>query len=394
MSFILKYLCLGLDYLLSFILLGLGAVGSVLPRLPVNPVIPDTPAFALAAKMGLGWNLGNSLDSTHTDEDGSMATGLATEIMWGNPYTTREVFVTLYEKGFRTVKLPTAWHNHMDAEGTIDAAWMARVRELVDWAYDLGFYVVLDAHSHGDPANPYIPTREAEAASAAWLRSTWAQIAEAFQDYGERLLFQAINKPRVAGSYMEWKGGLLSERHVTNRLNAVFVETVRAAGGYNDRRWLLVPTYIASPDPVAMRSMRVPDDERVIVALSAIAPWQFTDGTAEFQHIKAYDEAFRQELARMMENIYRAFIAKGVPVWLEQFGAADKDNAADRAAYAAHYVTLAAKYGMACAWWDNGNTRAQEYSGNSFALLNRADCAWYFEEIADAMAAAAMAAWG
>jgi len=394
MSFILKYLCLGLDYLLSFILLGFGAAGSVLPRLPVIPAIPDTPGFEIAAKMGLGWNLGNSLDSTNTDESGNMATGLETEIMWGNPYTTREVFVALYEKGFRSVKIPTAWYNHMDADGVIDAQWMARVRQIVDWAYDLGFYVVLDAHSHGDLSNPYIPTRAAEEATAAWLVNAWEQIAGEFKDYGDRLLFQAINKPRVAGSYMEWRGGLLSERHVTNRLNKIFVETVRAAGGYNDRRWLLIPTYIASPNPVAMRSMRMPDDGRVIVALSAIVPWAFTDGTAGNQPVKIYDESVKQEITRTMENVYRAFIAKGIPVWIEQFGAADKDNTADRAAYAADYVTLAAKYGMACAWWDNGNTREQEYSGNSFALLNRADCSWYFEEIADAMAAAARAAWG
>ncbi len=385
MAFILKYLCLGLDYLLSFLLLGLGQIGSILPRCPVEPVIPDTPGFRMVQNLHLGWNLGCSLESFFTAEDGTIETGLKTETMWGNPATTKAVMETLYAAGIRTVRIPVTWSNHMDEEGTIDAQWMARVREVVDYAYDTGLYVILNAHN--DDWYKYVPSPEAEEATTAWYCRTWEQIAAEFAGYGEKLLFEAINEPKVVGSQLEWDGGLLAERQVINRLHAAFVRTVRASGGNNATRWLLLPTHAASAEPAVMRSLRLPDDDRLIVSIHAYTPWEYTD--ASHPEDSAYTDAHKKAVTRMLENIYRVFIVRGIPVYLGEFGAADKDNSAERARYAADYITLAAKYGMTCGWWDNGLLPEEEYNGNSFALLNRKDCTWYEPEIMAAMATAA-----
>ena len=316
MTMILNYLCLGLDYLLSFILIGLSAVGGILPRCPVKPVIPDTPGFAMVQKLGLGWNLGCSLESMHTYEDGTYETGLKTETMWGNARTTRAVMETLYESGFRTVRIPTAWSNHMDAEGGIDPEWLARVREVVDYAYDTGLYVILNTHN--DEFYNYTLDPAKEAATTEWYKNTWRQIAEEFKGYGERLLFEAVNEPRTVGSRLEWNGGLVAERQVLNRLHAAFVETVRASGGNNAERWLLLPTHGASADPVAMRSLCLPKDDKLIVSVHAYVPWEYShvNDKASPEKDNAYTKAGQRTVTRTMENIYRAFISKGIPVYL------------------------------------------------------------------------------
>jgi endoglucanase len=385
MEMIFKYVCLGLDYLFSFLLLGLGQIGHILPRCPAEPVIPDTPGFHMVQELRLGWNLGCSLEAFFTDEDGNAETGLHTETMWGNPATTPAVMETLCAAGFRTVRIPVTWANHMDAAGVIDPAWMARVRAVVDYAYDTGLYVILNMHN--DDYYNYIPGLAAEAATTAWYCRTWAQIAAEFADYGERLLFEAMNEPKVVGSALEWQGGLYSERQVLNRLNAAFVTTVRAAGGQNPTRWLLLPTYAASYAPLAMRALRLPEDDRLIVSIHAYYPWEYTE--ASFGEAAAYTDADKAAVTRMLEDIYRVFIAKGIPVYLGEFGAADKNNSADRARYAADYITQAARYGMACGWWDNGLLPEEEAQGRSFALLNRRDCSWYEPEIVAALTAAA-----
>jgi len=382
MSTIGHYLFLGLDYLLAFVLLGAGSLWGLMPRCgETEPVIPDTPGLAMVRAMGPGWNLGNTLESFDEGSPERNA-GTAAETAWGNPVTTQAMVRMVKDAGFTCVRVPVTWSNHLaDDVFTVDPAWMDRVQEIVDYAYGIGLYVILNMH-HDDYIKGYIPDRAHEAQTAAQYTAIWAQIAARFRDYDERLLFEAFNEPRVKDSLLEWAGGTPAQRNVVNRLHAAFVETVRAAGGNNATRWLMLPTYAASREPVTLWGLRLPGDDRLIVSIHAYYPFEFAmdiPGTA------AYGEKERQALEKMLGRVYDYYVKKGVPVYLGEFGAIDKNNLEDRVRYTSDYVEIARRYGMQAAWWDNGLTIEQEYNGASFLLLDRRNLRWAYPEIVEAI---------
>lgn len=377
MSAISHYLFLGVDYLLTFLLVGLGQVWNVMPRVgETQPKIPDTPGFRMVQQMGVGWNLANTLESFYQND-----TGVETETSWGNPVTTQAMLDMVKDAGFTCVRIPTTWGNHVDENNTIDPAWMNRVQEVVDYAYGIGLYVILNTHN--DDHYEYIPDKEhEESTAAAWLH-IWAQIATRFKDYDERLLFESINEPKVVGHEMAWRGGMYSHRKAVNRLNAAFVQTVRASGGNNATRWLMLPTHAASYEPMTMAAMKLPNDDRLIVSIHAYYPWKLTD--SQFPDIKTYGEKEKEQLETMLGRIYNRFVKKGIPVYLGEFGLVDKNNKEDRVRYTSDYVKTARRYGMNLAWWDNGLTANQEFNGASFQLLDRRKMQWAQPEIVAAI---------
>jgi len=362
--------------LLILLLLGILLAVVLLPRPAGEPVIPDTPGMAMVEQMGPGWNLGNTLDSYSA---GAPA-GLESETSWGNPLTTQALLDTLKAAGFTTARIPATWWNHLRADGSVDPAWMDRVQEIVDYGYNIGMYVILNMH-HDDDYGGYIPERKQEQEVTAQYTRIWAEIAERFRNYDEHLLFEAFNEPRVPGSLLEWGGGTLSQRNVINRLNAAFVETVRASSGNNAVRWLMLPTHAAARESRVMRALRLPDDDRLIVSIHAYYPRSFAMNNPD---AKTYGEQERRSLEKMLGRIYDRFVKKGVPVYLGEFGAMDKGNTDDRVRYTADYTALAARYGMRCAWWDNGIYIDEAYGGESFALLDRRTLQWFYPEIAAA----------
>ncbi|MDR1464434.1 MAG: glycoside hydrolase family 5 protein [Oscillospiraceae bacterium] len=382
MSVLLHYLCIGLDYLLSFLLLGIGQAVNLLPRCAGEPVIPDTPGFRIVEEMGPGWNLAGTLESFYEND-----TGVGLETSWGNPVTTQAMLDMVQEMGFTCVRIPVTWGNHfIDGQFTIDPAWMARVQEVVDYAYNIGLYVILNAHN--DDYYGYTLDPALEARTVQQYTRIWAQISARFAAYGCRLLFEAINEPKVVDSLLAWNGGTVAQRQVLNRLNAAFVATVRAGDSENKTRWLLLPTHAASYDPLAMRAFRLPEgDDRLIVSIHAYYPWEFAGAGAPDK--TGYTAQDKKALDTMLGRIYDTFVRRGIPVYLGEFGCVDKNNLADRLAYAKDYVTIARRYGMFCAWWDNSLLPEEEYNGASFALLNRRALVWYQPELAKAMVDAA-----
>jgi len=373
-----NYIFLAFDYLVSFVLLGVSFIGGLLPRVACDPVIPDTPGQRMVEQMGTGWNLAHALECFGGGRD-----SVGSETLWGSPVTSREVFEAVKAAGFATVRVPVTWSNHLDEEGNIDPAWLNRVREVVDYAYGIGLHVILNAH-HEDYYG-YIPDRAHEAATTAQYTKIWAQVADCFKDYGERLLFEVINEPRVNGSLLEWSCGTVSQRRVVNRLHAAFIKTVRESGGGNAKRWLLIPTYAAAREPLAMRALRLPEDDRLIVSIHMYYPGEFSGmGSPDTTR---YTEKDRKDIDKTLGRVYDHFVRRGMPVYLGEFAAADKHNARERARYAADFVSIARRYGMRCAWWDDGTTAETTITGAAFGLLDRRTMQWFFPEIAQALAA-------
>ena len=351
-------------------------------HVPATVVIPQTQAVQFVRELKIGWNLGGALDACLPE-----VYGLDTETCWEEPRTTPEMFRLVKEAGYPTVRIPVTWGNHMGPgpDYIIEPAWMDRVQEVVDYAYDIGLYVILNTHN--EDRYWHIPDRAHEEAVSAQMAALWAQAAARFKDYDERLLFESMNEPRVPGSLLEWAGGGFSNRRILNRLGEEFVRLVRASGGNNGSRYLVIPTHAAARDWVARKGMRVPEDERVIVSIHAYYPRGFS-GT-DFEARTWGSKADYRNLERMLYGIYRDFVRRGVPVLLGEFGAVNKHNLEDRLAYTDFYVRTARKFGMTCCWWDGGKLDGEEENGYYYGLLDRRELRWGFPALVEAMIGAA-----
>ncbi len=323
----------------------------------------------IVADIKVGWNLGNTLDSHNTY-------GSDTETGWGNPKTTQAMIDAVQAAGFNAVRVPVTWAEHMSDDGTIDSAWMARVKEVVDYAYNNGMYVILNVHH--DDAYWLVPTYSQQAQVEKKLVRIWEQLCDTFGGYDHHLIFEGMNEPRVIGSATEWSGGTPEERDVINQLYAKFVETVRSTGGLNADRTLVISSHAQSITEAAVSAVKVPDDDHVIVSIHSYAPWDFC-GTDNARNTWGSD-ADKAELDKNFQFLADTFISKGVPVIIDEFGAVNKnENTADRAAYFEYYIKSAKDHGIKCFVWDNGAINAD--GDNGFGLLNREECTWYYPSI-------------
>lgn len=333
-------------------------------------------ALAFVEKMGVGWNLGNALDVNQT---GLRTQDISTyEISWGNPVTTREMIAAINRAGFSTLRIPVSWSEHMDASGNIDEAFLKRVHEVVDYGIDEGMYVIINIH-HDEWMTPSAENRER---ALATLTRVWEQIAFEFRDYDEQLLYESMNEPRLLGSDQEWTAGTAEARSIVNELNARFVEVVRASGGQNQTRYLLIPAYCASEKEEALKDLTVPDDERIIVSVHAYLPYDFAlnqNGTADW-NIDNSDDTVAIET--LMANLNDLFISSGIPVIITEFGALDKNNLEARLAWLGYFQQKAAETGIGLIWWDNGE---DETNTASFKIFDRNRLSFDFPEIKDSL---------
>ncbi|MCM1022687.1 MAG: cellulase family glycosylhydrolase [Prevotella sp.] len=334
-----------------------------------------TDAKELTSQMGVGWNLGNTLDSI-----GDWISGdLEHETAWGNIKTTKAMIDAVKKAGFKTVRIPVSWGEHMDSKGKVSSAWMNRVQEVVDYAYDNGMYVILNAHHE----NSWIKlTEKDEAAVSKKYKYLWQQIAERFKDYDEKLIFEGLNEPRTEGSAKEWSGGTSAEHKILNNYYKIFVDAVRGKGGYNKTRFLMIAPYAASSSYSAMAALEIPDDDRIIVSVHSYSPYNVALNTNSKE--KTFTENGKKEIDSVFSNIDKAFLSKGIPVIIGEFGTINKSNTEERVKIAEYYVSTAKKYGVPCIWWDNSSVD-QGSGKEGFGLLNRSKVEWYYPEIVKAL---------
>ena len=345
-------------------------------------------ALEFVQKMKIGWNLGNTFDATR---DGFTGDEMSIESYWVGVKTTEEMIAAVRDAGFQTLRVPVSWHNHVDADFTVSRAWLDRVQEVVDYAIDRGMYVILNTH-HDNLREYCYPDSEHMELSERYIRRVWEQVAERFRDYDERLIFESMNEPRLAGHPNEWNFDASVPECVDSlncimRLNQAFVDVVRASGGNNSTRYLMVPSYAAAPYNAVSELFSLPEDEadnRLIVSVHAYTPYSFAledGGVRDFKAVVG--SAQSNEIVYFMNALYDRYVSKGIPVVIGEFGARDKNgNTQSRVDFASFYVALASARGMTCCWWDNN---AFQGNGELFGLLSRRDLRWPHPEIADGM---------
>ena len=323
--------------------------------------------------MGLGWNLGNTLDAVDWEgKDGwNFNSPEEHETKWSQPVTKPELMKMMKEAGFGAIRVPVTWFQEMDSNGKVNAAWMKRVHEVVDYVIDNGMYCILNVHhdtGEGEDHWLYANTTCYNNVKDTY-QYLWQQIAAEFKDYGQELLFESYNE--MLDKYGSWnyamsnRTGGYDETEAKDAYDAInqyaqlFVNTVRSSGGNNDKRNLVVNTYGAccggkwgnNELPMEpLKQMKLPDDK--------------TTGHLIFQ-IHSYPglksnnlSSIKTQVTTMMSDLKTILAAKGAPVIIGEWGtlndnsdvnyANNKTNYLD---FCKYFVTEAKKNDIATFYW-------------------------------------------
>ncbi len=310
-----------------------------------NAVFEEESAFEAAANFGPGFNLGNTLDATsfninnvaaneqgwivkwgEKDGDGHVLPR-AFETAWGQPLTTPEIADYIIGLGFNTVRIPVTWAEHIDDKGNIDPVWMARVHEIVDYFYDRGVYVIINLH-HDGGADGWIEATEAsyDAYSARFSR-VWTQIAESFEGYDERLIFESMNE--VLDGNNSWSEPTADASRWINAWNQLFVDSVRATGGNNATRNLIVMTYGGGGAEGNFTRFVLPTDTcegHLMITVHNYDPTAFTWTTATWTRMTArWSDAAHGSVLRREFALYKRWSDRfGVPIVVGEYNADPK----------------------------------------------------------------------
>lgn len=298
-------------------------------------------AQEIAKEMGVGINLGNTMESTFSTnrKDWVAVVGQNTprdyETCWGAVETTREVINGIKSEGFDTIRVPVYWGNMMKNDGTytIDPEYAARVKEIVDYCMDAGLYTVINIH-HFDE---FIIRRHSTEECEEIFTTIWTQIAEYFKDYPHTLLFEGYNEYLGGGRLNEEREVVDRPKdeayELTNALNQTFVDAVRATGGNNSDRVLIVSGYWTNIDLTTASEFIVPTDtakDRLMVSVHYV-------DNAMYWSNKIGGEEWLEYIDDQIDLLNKAFAERNIPVFMgetssryseENFesGAADKNS--------------------------------------------------------------------
>ena len=319
-----------------------------------------------AARLGIGWNLGNHFDAYNN--------GVSGETAWGNPKATQATMNKVKAAGFSTVRIPVTWLGHIGAapDYKIDEKWLNRVAEVVGYAEAAGLNAIVNMHHDGADSKNWLDIKTAAKDPAVHqqildqVSAMWRQIADKFKDKGDFLIFEAFNEIHDGGwGWGENRNDGGKQYQCLNEWNQAFVDAVRASGGENANRILGIPAYCTNVD-IAVQTFKMPEDVvegRLIMAVHCYDPYDYTLPATKSEWGHTADESKKvsgdneADLKRVFEKIYNNFIKKGIPVYMGEFGCVNRATEREQAFqqyYLKYYAKLAKTYFVPSIIWDNG----------------------------------------
>ncbi len=262
---------------------------------PTPPAAEENPltSLELTALMGNGINLGNTMEAYGRSTLGTSANVSAYETFWGQPVTTQEIISSMKEAGFDSIRIPVAWTNMMNFETgdyTIGSAYLDRVEEIVNYALNCDMYVIVNDHWDGGWWGMFgSATPETREAAMNMYISMWTQIGERFKDYSYKLIFEGANEElgnRLNDIDICADSGTLDTDEcyeMTNKINQVFVDTIRGIGGNNEQRFLLIPGYGTDIDQTCDDRFKMPADtakDKLLISVHYYTPWGYCGNTS------------------------------------------------------------------------------------------------------------------
>lgn len=321
--------------------------------------------------MGNGINLGNTLEACDNDVGIKTNTPLSYETHWGQPKTTQAMIDGMKAAGFDTIRIPVAWMTNAthlyEGDYTIDADYMDRVEEVVRYARKAGMYVIVNDHWDGGWYGMFgSESAETRALAMEAYKGMWQQIAERFRDYSDYLIFESANE-ELGGRFDENSPLYCSDSVVTylndderyaltNEINQTFVDVVRATGGNNATRFLLIAGYGTNIDQTCDDRFQMPKDtadSKLMVSVHYYDPWSYCGASSaasatKWGKVSDY-EYMDQQLAKMTK-----FTEAGYGVVIGEYGALPcsdglKDNTL---AYHTAFLDTCTKYNLTNCLWD------------------------------------------
>ena len=353
-------------------------------------------ATQVVSDMTVGWNIGNSLDSYGQKAYFPYTT--SNETYWGNPKTTKALIDAVAAAGFNTVRIPVSWGQYTTGpDYQIPAFFMNRVHEVVDYCIENDMYVILNTH-HDINANYcfYIPNNANKSRSGAYFKSVWTQIGNEFKDYDYHLIFETMNEPRLVGHSEEWwfprnnpSSDIKEAVACINDYNQAALDAIRATGGNNSTRCVMVPGYDASIEGCMTDTFAMPKDsasDRLILSVHAYIPYHFA--IASDNYTTRFDDSNKGEIDSFFNDLNSKFLSKNVPVVVGETSATNRNNRADRVKWADYYWGAAAKYSnVAMVLWDNNiyDNNSAGSDGECHRYIDRTTFQWTVPEIISAI---------
>jgi hypothetical protein len=350
-----------------FALMGLFLSLTAWSQLPTAPNV--------ASQIKVGWNIGNTLEAT------------GGETAWGNPKVTQQLINAVKAAGFNAVRIPCAWDGHANqSTSVIDAAWIARVKEVVDYCINNNMYVVLNIHWDGGWLEEH-PLYSYQTAVNAKQRTYWTQIANYFKNYNEHLLFAGTNEVHA-----DYNTPTTENITVQQSFNQTFVDAVRATGGNNATRTLVVQTYNTNAWH-GLNYFSLPTDpasNRLIVEIHNYDPYDFTLNQSggclywgsPYPTQSACSWAQESYFDDLFSKVKSKWVDSGVPVIIGEYavsmrssltGQQRTDHIASREYYIKYVTKAAQQRGIKSFYWDIGTLTngSALFDRNSGAIIDQ-----------------------
>lgn len=334
----------------------------------------DLSSDELIKEMGIGWNLGNTLDAWETNDF------VVGETLWGNPVTTKAMIKKIHDLGFNTIRIPVTYGKTILEDYSVVELWMSRIQEVVDYAISEDMYVVLNIHHDGcrnDAPKPHgwldiDGTDEEFKKVREKYDGLWKTIANRFKNYDEHLLFAAMNEVFDDDHNLGWanfKHKDLKEYFETefariNILNQDFVDIVRASGSNNAKRWVVVQPHNTQIAALMQSNyeFKIPQDitaeNRIMIEVHDY------DG---FEPKYAFNEERKDSYANQFKFLQDNYVKKGYPVVIGEWGFPSGGPA--RAYCFEGVANLFRKYSLVGIVWDNGYINPK--GGDQYGVFNR-----------------------
>jgi len=316
---------------------------------PMKPI----DAHAAVAQMTPAINIGNTLEATGTWETG-----------WGNPPITREYVQQLARLGFKAVRLPVAWDTYSD-NGQITPKQAKRVGEVIDWITEAGMYCVVNIHWDGgwidsDWKEKYPDTYHTFSTVAEKkYRSYWEQISHLFGNRDQKLIFEALNEE----SSFDHEP---NPYDTINRVNQIFVDTVRGTGGNNAQRLLVIAGYNTDIDKTCNDAFHIPKDtapDRLLLSVHYYTPWPFVGMNEDASWGKKQDTWGSEADVKLLNDLFdklSAFCKRtNTPAFIGEFSMCSNKERDSAILWTKSVWEAAVKRHMVPVMWDTGGAVAR-----------------------------------
>lgn len=311
----------------------------------------------LLQEINIGINLGDSFNGSGIGYGKSIE---EYESFAGNPIVTEELIEAYYKAGFKAVRIPVSWTDHIDSDMNIDDTWTENIKMIVDSILNYNMYCIINTQND----QSWLTTAKSGFnLTKQKFEKLWTNIATEFGEYNDRLLFESAGEFLKADN--DRSEPSKADLKNANILNGVFVNAVRKTGGNNANRHLIVTTYGSFIDENTLSGFEIPTDtvkNRLIAKVNAYVPSSFClDGSGNALWGSKED---RQYLLSVLTSVYSRFSQLNIPVIIGEFGVINKGNESPKVAYTQFFIETAYNYYMVCFWYDDGR---------DFNLINRYD---------------------